>query len=237
MDHRPNHCSPGIKSQDHGSRSKVCVKRVTTAASCVYWLHGGRSSRFPSWRYQLPVSAAAAQYSRVGVVKRNRFDSDARSTAVFSNSFCPIYLLCQDSRNVLNLSNRYTAVASCVSFDEIDFFFLSYAPESKLPESIYVSDTRTFASGWSCPVSKTVSWRAWCRLIDHSEFTQFSMRVNATGTLGGGSQVERRRRENRGALGGEWGKVWGGAVPLHRKFLNFSSQNGVIWCILCVLVS
>jgi len=50
-------------------------------------------------------------------------------------------------RNVLNLSNRHTAVASCVSFDEIDSFFLSYAPESKLPESIYVSDTRTFASG------------------------------------------------------------------------------------------
>jgi len=29
------------------------------------------------------------------------------------------------------------------------------------------------------------------------------MGVNATGTLGGGSQVERRRRENRCAVGGE----------------------------------
>jgi len=47
----------------------------------------------------------------------------------------------------------------------------------------------------------------------------------------GGSQVERRRRENRGAVGGE-GWVWGGSVPLPRKFVNFSSQNGVIWCIL-----
>ena len=36
------------------------------------------------------------------------------------------------------------------------------------------------------------------------------MGVNATGTLGGGSQVERRRRENRG---GEGGGVWGGALP------------------------
>jgi len=55
------------------------------------------------------------------------------------------------------------------------------------------------------------------------------MGVNATETLGG-SQVERRKRENRGAIGGEGVHgVWGGVVPLHRKFVNFSSQNGVIW--------
>jgi len=29
----------------------------------------------------------------------------------------------------------------------------------------------------------------------------------------GGSQVERRRRENRGTVGGEGDGVWGGAVP------------------------
>jgi len=50
-----------------------------------------------------------------------------------------------------------------------------------------------------------------------------------------GSQVERRRRENRGAVGGEGGGVWERAVPLVRKFMNFSSQNDVIWCILGVL--
>jgi len=61
------------------------------------------------------------------------------------------------------------------------------------------------------------------------------MGVNATGTLGCGSQVERRRRENRGAVGGQGGGVWGVAVPLPRKFMSFSSQNGVIWCILGVL--
>jgi len=42
----------------------------------------------------------------------------------------------------------------------------------------------------------------------------------------GGSQVERRRRENRGAVGGE------GCVHLPGKFVNFSSQNDVIWCTL-----
>ena len=61
-----------------------------------------------------------------------------------------------------------------------------------------------------------------------------AMGVNATGTLGR-SQVERRRRENRGAVGGKGGEVRGGAVPLPRKFMNFSSQNCVKWCILGVL--
>ena len=50
------------------------------------------------------------------------------------------------------------------------------------------------------------------------------MGVNATGTLGG-SQVERRRRENRCAVGGEGGWVWEGAVLLSRKFMTFSK-----WC-------
>ena len=35
--------------------------------------------------------------------------------------------------------------------------------------------------------------------------------------------VERRRRENRGAVGGEGDGVWGEAVSITRKFMNFSS--------------
>jgi len=52
------------------------------------------------------------------------------------------------------------------------------------------------------------------------------MGVNATGILGGVAQVERRRRENRGSVGGEGGGVWGGVVPLPRKFEFFVSK----WC-------
>jgi len=33
------------------------------------------------------------------------------------------------------------------------------------------------------------------------------------------------------------GTLRGVAVPLPRKFMNFSSQNGMIWCILGVLFS
>jgi len=49
--------------------------------------------------------------------------------------------------------------------------------------------------------------------------------VSATGTLGGGSQVERQRRKNRGAVGGEGGRGRG-CAPSQKIYEFFISK----WC-------
>jgi len=60
------------------------------------------------------------------------------------------------------------------------------------------------------------------------------MGVSATGTLGGRrSSAEDARIEALQAARG-WG-LGTGLCPFPEKFMNFSSQNGVIWCILGVL--
>ena len=72
------------------------------------------------------------------------------------------------------------------------------------------------------------------RVYETVECLSVCIGVNATETLGGGSQVERRTRESRSRR--RWGSgVWEGAVPLPRKFMNFSSQNGVISLIWCMV--
>ena len=44
-------------------------------------------------------------------------------------------------------------------------------------------------------------------------------------------KLERRRREDRGAVGAERGGVWGMGVPLPRNFfLHFLFQNGEFLC-------
>ena len=61
------------------------------------------------------------------------------------------------------------------------------------------------------------------------------MGVNAPWNIGGGvvGRPPKTRESRRCRLRG--GAVWGGAVPVPRKFMNFSSENGVIRCILGVL--
>jgi len=51
------------------------------------------------------------------------------------------------------------------------------------------------------------------------------MGVNAAGTLGG-SQIERRRRENRGAVGGEGWGLMRGCAPSQKIYEFFISK----WC-------
>jgi len=78
-------------------------------------------------------------------------------------------------------------------------------------------------------VLATIDQRAWS--VYYTERPFASMGVNATVTLGVAGPApktrESRRRRRRG----------GGPHPLPRQFMNFSSQNGVIWCILGVLYS
>ena len=52
------------------------------------------------------------------------------------------------------------------------------------------------------------------------------MGVNATGTLGGGLQVEHRRLENRGAVGGEGWGLGRGCAPSQTIYEFFVSK----WC-------
>jgi len=40
----------------------------------------------------------------------------------------------------------------------------------------------------------------------------------------GGCHVERRRREDRGAVGAEEGEIWGGGVPSPENFCIFVSK-------------
>ena len=56
-------------------------------------------------------------------------------------------------------------------------------------------------------------------LFLYSQWRRFLLEIG--GTSAEGASVERRRREDRGAEGAKGARVWGGGVPLPRKFFDF----------------
>ena len=106
-----------------------------------------------------------------------------------------------------------------------------------VPRATFISNTNP--SHFCCRETAVTSGTRY-KMLSYRRETALQAVADPDISFGGargakGAEVERRRREDRGAEGAERGGVWGGGIPLPTgggKFFQFLLKNGVFWSIV-----